>query len=323
MPPSFWYKPPSVPAWLLAPLGWLYDLAGRLLRAGIKSKKAPAPVICVGNVTLGGAGKTPVVAEAARLLREKQVEAHILSRGYGGRAVGPLRVDPTLHAAEDVGDEPLLLCKTAPVWVARRKRDGVRAAFFSGARAIVMDDGLQNLSLHKDLSLLVVDAGFGFGNGLIFPAGPLREKPESALARVDAVILIGAGGVPPGVAASGKPVLRARAETTCAVPLAKRRVLAFCGLGLPEKFFAGLRERGAETVACRPFPDHYAWTEDELDTILKDARELKALPVTTEKDWQRIPSGFRPRVTSCGLRLTFENATALPALLEKVLHAAR
>ncbi len=191
--PSFWGEPPRVLANLLMPIGAVWDAAGRWREAMADPYRSPVPVVCVGNLVAGGAGKTPVTMALATLLAAHGVAPHIVARGYGGRLVGPVRVDPARHDADAVGDEALLLASRAPAWVARDRAAGVRAAAAAGAPMILLDDGLQNPTIGKDLSLVVVDAAYGFGNGRVIPAGPLRERLARGLARADAVILLGAG----------------------------------------------------------------------------------------------------------------------------------
>ncbi|MGE5766800.1 MAG: tetraacyldisaccharide 4'-kinase, partial [Bacteroidota bacterium] len=222
--PEFWHSE-NTAARLLAPLGLAWQAAGAARRAFVRPWRAPVPVICVGNLVAGGAGKTPVVLSLLTLLRARGLRPAALTRGYGGSAAGPLLVDPARHDAATVGDEALLLAATGPTWLARDRVDGAREAVEEGAEVLVMDDGFQNPGLKKDLSLLVVDAGYGFGNGRVMPAGPLRETPAAGFARADAVVIVGGGDVA-GIVARlphGLPVLRARLEPRDRT-LANRRV---------------------------------------------------------------------------------------------------
>jgi len=306
---------------LLSPLGTAFDLAGRLRRAMIRPRVLPIPTICVGNLVAGGAGKTPVVLALIRALAAHDLSVHILTRGYGGAAAGPLRVDPDWHDAVVVGDEALLLARQAPTWVSRDRPAGAEAALAEGAQLLILDDGFQNPTLAKDLSLLVVDGGFGFGNGRLIPAGPLRETIARGLARADATVLLGADatGLSDRLSAAG-PVLRAGL-----VPagdqdaFAGRKVFAFAGIGRPEKFFDSLAGLGAELAVCRAFPDHHPYTVTEVDGLLAEAARLKALPITTEKDAVRLPESLREQVAVLPVEIAWQDEAALAALLAPLL----
>ena len=261
--PAFWSAtPPTLSARLLSPLAWLYGsvTARRMAGAGTRG---PVAIICVGNFVAGGAGKTPTAIALARLLLRRGEMPAFLSRGYGGRLAGPVAVDPARHAAADVGDEPLLLARAAPAFVAHDRVAGARLAASAGASVVIMDDGLQNPSLAKDLAIAVVDGASGIGNGLALPAGPLRAPLERQLGHVGAVVIIGAGAAGERVAAearrAGVPVHAARlvADAAAAAAIRRRPVLAFAGIGRPEKFFATLEDAGAVVVERVAFPDHH------------------------------------------------------------------
>jgi tetraacyldisaccharide 4'-kinase len=292
-------------------------MGGRLRRRMTSPQTVPAPVICVGNLVAGGAGKTPVALALGERLRVQGAAVHFLSRGYGGRARGPLRVDPDRHTAAEVGDEPLLLARTAPTWVARDRVSGATAAVQAGAQLIVMDDGFQNPSLKKDLSLLVIDGGYGFGNGRVMPAGPLREPLADGLARADAVVLIGPDqcGVeamlPPSL-----PLLRAVLAPVSAA-LAGRKVLAFAGIARPEKFFATLQSMGCHIAAQRAFPDHHPYREEEITALIEAAQHADAVPVTTEKDAARLPPAFKSRIETLPVALRWRDEGAVDRLLSR------
>lgn len=322
--PSFWYRPQATPAaWLLAPAGALYDAGSRLRRAWVTPQRAPVPVVCVGNLVAGGAGKTPVVLALGGRLREIGIEAHVLSRGHGGSLSGPVRVDPDRHSAAEVGDEPLLLARAGPAWISRDRPAGARAAAAAGARLILMDDGFQNPSLAKDLSLLVVDGGSGFGNGLILPAGPLRERPAAGLKRADALVVMGPdqAGIGALAARHGLPALGARLVPAAedVARLRGRKVLAFAGIGRPEKFFATLAELGAKIVGAVPLPDHHAYAPDEVMRLVETAQERQAVPVTTEKDLVRLPPEARPMIEALRVELVWDDPAAVDAVLEPIV----
>ena len=319
-PPDFWgpaTRGRLLPK-LLSPLGFVYDLAGRLRRASAKPARVAVPVICVGNLVAGGAGKTPVALDLARRLAALGRSPHLLTRGYGGSERGPLRVDPARHDAATVGDEALLLAEAAPTWIGADRAASAAAAVAAGADLLAMDDGFQNSGLTKDLSLLVVDGGYGFGNRFPIPAGPLRERLGRGLARADAVVLIGedrwdsAALLPPDL-----PLLRARLvpDPDTAEALRNRAVVAFAGIGRPEKFFETLGELGAELAATRAFPDHHPYGVGEVEDLLEEARRRDAVPVTTGKDLVRIPSPLRPRVTTLPVRIRWEDEPRVARLL--------
>lgn len=310
--PEFWRTQNGF-ARLLEPAGLLYAAAGRLRRARTEPYRPGIPVACVGNIVAGGAGKTPVCLSLAHALSG----AHFLTRGYGGVEAGPLAVDLDHHTPEDVGDEALLLADRAPTWVARRRPDGARMAEDAGARCLVMDDGHQNPTLAKDLSLVVVDGGYGFGNRRVLPAGPLREPLAEGLARADAVVLMGqdsagvAKRLPPDM-----PVLRAWLEPGReALRLRGQNVVAFAGIGRPEKFFATLAALGARVIAVHPFADHFPYRHDDIQPILDEAFQLGAVPVTTAKDAVRLPPDQRQQVDVVPVTVRWEDPAALRALL--------
>ncbi|HEV2558957.1 MAG TPA: tetraacyldisaccharide 4'-kinase [Microvirga sp.] len=327
--PAFWWRPePTLPARLLGPAARLYGFAAsrRLERPGWR---APVPVICIGNFTAGGAGKTPTALAVARVLEALGERPAFLSRGYGGRLPGPLRVTPE-HRAAEVGDEPLLLARAAPTFVSRDRPAGARLAAEAGATVIVMDDGLQNPSLVKDLAVAVVDGATGFGNRMPLPAGPLRAPLDRQWPLAHALLVIGGGAL--GVAAAreaeslGKPVLRGRLEPDAgaAARLQGRRVLAFAGIGRPEKFFDALRACGAAVAAERPFPDHHPFTAAEEADLLAEARAGDLLPVTTEKDAARLPPGaLKDAACVLPVALSLDHEAGWRALIEGALARAR
>ena len=313
--PSFWSNPPERPGWqarLLAPAAALWQLGGWIRQARARPWRAPVPVICVGNLTAGGGGKTPMVA--ALLGRLVAHTPHVVSRGHGGRQRGPHRVGPEDTAAE-VGDEPLLLARHGPVWVARDRAAGARAAVGAGAGLILLDDGFQNPNLIKDISLLMIDAGQGFGNGRIIPAGPLREPVAAGLARADAAVLVGDRPLDlPLPAFRAQPMLDA-----AGIP--DQPVLAFAGIARPAKFYDSLRARGTRIAGTRDFPDHHPFTLAEIDAVLAEAARLGATPVTTEKDAVRLPAAHRDRVRAVPMRLELDDWAGLDRLIATRLGA--
>jgi len=323
--PRFWSNPPDRPglaARLLAPLAWVWAAVTRRRLARPPAARLAAPVVCVGNVTAGGAGKTPVVIALAQRLAAQGVAVHVVSRGHGGSLAGPVRVDPLRHSAAEVGDEPLLLAAFAPVWVARDRAAAGRAAEAAGAEVILMDDGLQNPDLAQDLALVVVDAGFGFGNGRVIPAGPLREPVAAGLARAGLVVLVGEPADRAAFRAAwpalGLPVAEARlAPLATGMDWTGLKVLAFAGIGRPEKFYATLRDVGAEIVAARSFPDHEPFEPRILARLETEAAKLGAQLVTTEKDAVRLPKEFRAKVLVLPVRLELEDWAPVDAALAR------
>lgn len=314
--PGFWTRDTML-ARALSPLGALYALAGRARRAFARPWRAPVPVICVGNLTLGGAGKTPVAIDLARRLAARGVAVHAVTRGYGGTEKGPYRIDVRNDGPGRVGDEPLLLAAHVPTWVSRDRAAGMRAAVAAGAGALVADDGFQNPGFAKDLSVVVIDGGAGVGNGRVFPAGPLREPVARGLARADAVVVMGEGGA--SVPAFAGPVLRAHlAPRLSGMSLEGMRVLAFAGIGRPEKFFATVRAMGAEVVDRESFPDHHRYTGAMVNRLIARAEEQGLTPVTTEKDMVKMPPSARGRIWPVPVDVVWEDEGAVEALLDGV-----
>lgn len=321
-PPLFWYQPKSLQARILQPLGLLYAAAtAKRLRQAPKFR-ADIPVICVGNINAGGTGKTPSTIALAQRLTEFGQTPHIISRGYGGSLEGPIEVDPQSHSASDVGDEPLLLSAFARTWVAKDRAAGARAAQDAGATVLLLDDGFQNPHVFKDLQFVVVDAVKGFGNGRVLPAGPLREPADIGLARADAMLVIG----PDPARTKFTPDL----PKTCVrlegrldalptgMPWKGLPVLAFAGIGHPEKFFATLKGLGAEVVRQEALADHQPFTDAILTRLETDARSRGLQLVTTEKDAVRLPDEFRAKVSILPVRLSLIDWGPLDARLAQI-----
>ena len=321
--PVFWGKPPGFLAHVLSPVGVAYDTAGRLRRVMSRPQRPPVPVVCIGNLVAGGTGKTPVALALSDWFTERGVQLHVVIRGYGGRLRGPVRVDPNRHDAMAVGDEALLLTARAPCWVARDRAAGICAAVAAGAGAILLDDGFQNPTVLKTLGLLVVDSGYGFGNGRVIPAGPLRENLRRGLARADAVVMIAAEGEASRTEAlrlgCRAPVLNAVLAPVNGEGLAGKRLLPFAGIGRPEKFFATLQALGADIVGTRAFPDHHPFRIAELEGLGRDAKRLGARLVTTAKDIVRVPPARRPDIEVLKVEIRWLEPTALARLLNPIV----
>jgi len=331
--PRFWHGASSLNSSLLSPIAALYGAiaARRMQRGGLD---AGVPVICVGNYHVGGAGKTPTVLALAKLLRDLGETPVVLSRGYGGKLHGPVKVDPERHTAADVGDEPLMLAATLPVVVSRQRADGVPMARSLAATVILLDDGFQSPAVTKDASLIVIDGHRGLGNGRVFPAGPLRAPLRPQIARTDALIIVGNGTaadtVAAEIAARGKPVLRAHLAPNQAsvASLRGQRVLAFAGIGDPARFFGTLQASGVDVVRSRAFADHHVFSKAEIDSLIAEAASEALTLVTTEKDLARLRSGgglpdWAKAIVPFAVTLEFEDAAGLRKFVADRLFNAR
>ncbi|BAT57863.1 tetraacyldisaccharide 4'-kinase [Variibacter gotjawalensis] len=331
--PGFWWDRNSLAAKALQPIGAAY---GALTRQRLQKpgRKVDIPIVCIGNPTVGGGGKTPTAIATAALLVQAGARPVFLTRGYGGRHAGPMRVDPAYHRARDVGDEPLLLARAYPTIMSRKRLDGgLHAARVAGADFVVMDDGFQNPSLVKDFSVLVLDAGRGIGNGLVFPAGPLRSPLIPQLRLAHALLVIGDGSAADNVIAAadrvGLPVFRGRLEPSAEMveELQGKPVLAFAGIADPEKFFGTLRQHGIEPRVTHAFGDHHRFTKAEAEKLLAEAKEKKLTLVTTQKDFVRLDgdgplAALRKATATLPVRLVFDDPEEFLRLaVEKIKRA--
>ena len=304
---------------MLAPVGSLYGASVWLKHRLAIPWRTRAAVVCVGNLTVGGTGKTPVTIAIGQALQHAGVPVALLARGYGRKHSGAMVVDLWTQDARMVGDEALLLARIAPTVVARNRAEGARLARAQGARVIVMDDGHQNFSISKDLSLVVVDGTTAFGNGRIVPAGPLRESVRQGLARADAVVIMGVGS--PQLVGFAGPVLRARLAADR--QFNGQRVFAFAAIGRPAKFFDTLRTLGAELAGNEGFPDHHVYSPRELKGLRRRAERANATLFTTEKDFVRLRQEDRAGIEILPVRAVFEDRPALEQLLHRVIAKAR
>lgn len=304
-PPQFWHNTKSWLPYLLKPLSWLYEAGTRFHKKISKPYHASVPVISVGNLVLGGAGKTPVTIALANELKKMGWTPHIITRGYGGKLSGPLQVNPDHHSFENVGDEPLLLAKIAPTWISKKRSQAVPFAIQAGANILLLDDAHQNNTLKKDISIVVINALQGFGNGHVFPAGPLRQSVSAGLKAANLVIVIGQESLPTDLSSLKCPLIHAHI-----VPLNPNPcpVIAFTGIGYPEKFRQTLIEAGYDIKEFISFPDHYPFSQDDL-TLLKSKAYLAKIPlITTEKDAMRLSSSDRETILTLFMRLEFEGS---------------
>jgi tetraacyldisaccharide 4'-kinase len=317
--PRFWQNPDAMSGRLLQPLGWMYRLVTRHRIQQPVRYASCLPVICVGNVTIGGTGKTPVVHALVKILRDHGKQPAILLRGYGGTVKGPLAVDGSTHKVQDVGDEALLHASIATTIVSANR---VAGAHFiekdSWTTHIVMDDGLQNPHLEKTISLLVIDGEVGFGNERIFPAGPLRETVEDVTRRVRAAVIIGQDNYNL-VTRLGFlfPVFRAELKAKNADMFDGKPVLAFAGIGRPEKFFASLEQVGAHVFEAVSFGDHHPYADAEIEKILQRAEKGRMISVTTRKDWVRLPKRYQSAVQVLDVELKWHDEQQILAFLRQ------
>ena len=328
--PRFWSRevdPKSREAapllrFLLSPLAWTYaEITRRKIRAA-DALDVSATVICIGNLTAGGVGKSPVVAGLRkRIQRALGVRVATLSRGYKGRLKGPLRVDPTIHSAIDVGDEPMMLASSGEAWIGADRAAAGQAMSADGVDVILMDDGHQNPGLAKDLSIIVVDATIGFGNGYVIPKGPLRETVADGLQRAGAIIVMGDGGEPVILHDTGLPLYRGKILAS-ETPNAGRYV-AFAGIGRPEKFFDTLTELGVDLRDSVPFPDHHSFSDPDMRYLRRLAKDHGARLITTEKDYARMPEAMREDLIFLPIEVQFDRETDLDNLLADVINARR
>jgi len=323
-PPAFWHREAGVLSGLLSPVGALYAAATRRRLAQGPRERVGVPVICVGNINAGGTGKTPTVIALAERLRDRGIAAHAVTRGHGGKLEGPVRVEERRHTAAETGDEPLLLAAFLPTWVARDRAAGARAAVAEGAQVILLDDGFQNPALAYDLSIVVVDARIGFGNGCVIPAGPLREPVAVGLARADILLSIGDTAAQAGFAdrwgdAIAVPQVTGRLEPLpTGLPIQDLPVLAFAGIGHPEKFFQTLKAMGANIKATHALTDHQPLSDALMTRMLREARTIGAQVVTTEKDAVRLPPALRAQVMTVPVRLRLTDWDPVDAALDRI-----
>lgn len=301
--PAFWHDDSTL-AKLLTPLSWLYAIGRKIHVLSASPCKPAIPTICIGNVTAGGAGKTPTVTAISAILKSAGHNPHIITRGHGGNITSPIMVDIKRHSATDVGDEALLHAENFPCWVARDRLEGIEAAARAGADIAIMDDGLQNPHIEPTISLLVVDGGYGIGNGRLLPAGPLREPLANVLKRIEASIIIGHDEHNIAMALDSVIVFKADVVAT-ANSLSGKKIFAFAGIGRPEKFYNTLKSIGADLVRTKDFPDHFSYRTSDLQPIMDYCAAHSLTPVTTSKDYVKIPAIMRDKIIKLPVSLKF------------------
>lgn len=312
--PKYWQSN-SVVSRLLQPVGSVYGLLTRLRLRLIKPQKVEVPVICIGNITAGGTGKTPVSISIAKLLGGELYHPYFVTRGYGGKLQNII-VNNKKHTAAEVGDEPLLLTQQTPVVVNADRFAGAELALKEGADVIIMDDGFQNPSLFKDLSFLVFDGTYGIGNGRIIPAGPLRETFADGIKRADAVIILGKDKHNLAQR-SGLPVFFGHTEAVQTACVENLNVLAFAGIGHPQKFYHTLSQQGFNILETVDFPDHHFYTHKELDALLEKAQKLQAEIYTTSKDYVKIPNSYKKDIKVLEIAVVWDNPEELIRFIRK------
>lgn len=314
--PKFWNKK-GILSTILSPLSYAYLKISKWKRGQVEPTKLPVPVVCVGNLVLGGAGKTPTVIAIVDILKKMGHTPHIVSRGYGAVVQGLKKVDPVRHHYLQVGDEPLMLSQFAPTWVSSNRTKAAKAAIMAGATVIVMDDGFQSNYLHKDLNILVIDALQGFGNECVFPAGPLREPIEEGLERADLCVIIGETPFSHHLLESA---IHARFKPKQELKTQGERVIGFAGLGYPEKFKRSLENAGYKIIDFIPYADHYPYTITEIERLIKKAQSKNAKLITTSKDAIRIPSRYLSKINVFKVFLEFEEHELMQKAIEERLN---
>lgn len=322
--PTFWYRPQSSTAplveKLLTPVSWLYAVGHALNQRLHKAQKIDVPVICIGNLVAGGSGKTPSALSLMSLIKQSGMvqNPHFLTRGYGGAHKGALEVNPRRHSAADCGDEALLLARTAPTIASRNRAAGGQFAAQNGAGLIILDDGLQNPSIYKDINIVVINGEMGFGNGRLLPAGPLRESLQNGLKNADAFILIGEDKRDILATLPDKPVFQARFSTAPDdLPPKDKAYIAFAGLGYPQKFFTYLRDDlGYDVIETISFADHHTYTQQDMNNLQATAKQHGAALITTEKDYVRLPSALNFKINTLPITLSWQNEAALITFLK-------
>lgn len=331
--PPFWWEQPDWRAYALYPFSAIYGAVAKHRMVSARREPIALPVLCVGNFTVGGTGKTPVAIALARQAARMGRKPGFLSRGHGGSFSEPRIVDPSHDSARQVGDEPLLLAEAAPVAVTANRVAGARLLIDCGCDFLIMDDGFQSARIHIDYALLVVDGRRGLGNGHVIPGGPMRAPLLAQLRMADALLKMGEGEAADPVvrmaSRANKPVFEAFARPRQPEVFSGRRFLAFAGIGDPRKFFDTVRAAGGDVVQSRAFPDHHAFTEEDFDDLARLAETEGLEPITTAKDAARLRHGtaaaqaFLERLVVLEIDAIFDNGYAPERIIADTLAAWR
>ncbi len=331
--PDFWWQPEAGAAAIaLWPASRIWGAAAAWRMGRGADFRPPVPVLCVGNLVVGGAGKTPTAIAMVRAVRGRGLRPGILASGYGGAARAPVLVDPSRHRAAEVGDEALVLAAAAPTVIAARRPAGARRLLDEGVNFLILDDGFQDPSVAKDVTIVAVDAGAGVGNGRVIPAGPLRAPLNGQLRRSDTLLIIGEGDrAEPLIrtaARSGRPVMRAKLAPNSVRAWRKGRALAYAGIGRPQKFFDTLAAINVDLAHARAFPDHHRFTAAEAAQLLDTSKAEGLRLITTEKDYARLAgengvlAQLRERSEPFPVTLKFDNPTAVGELIDEAIRRA-
>ncbi|MDG2475342.1 MAG: tetraacyldisaccharide 4'-kinase [Paracoccaceae bacterium] len=326
--PYFWLKPKfksSFFPYLLYPISLVWMAFSVLNKIIILPYKSPVPIICVGNITVGGNGKTPTAIKLRSLLKELGYNPHILSRGYKASLKGPHFVNPTKDSFREVGDEALMMSMSGPTWISRNRRLGIKSAIASDADIIILDDGFQNNSIKKDFSILVIEASIGFGNGYLIPAGPLRENIKSGLNKANLIITLGEKSAQTDFANANRfieklPKIKGRlVPETTDYKLKDRSVIAFAGIAHPKKFKTTLETLGANIIIFKKFTNHKAFKINALENLIMIAEKKQAILVTTEKDFVRIPKHLQHNFQVIKVNLEIQTPNLLIEKLKTII----
>ena len=320
--PNFWKKNNNliekIIIIILLPLSFLYFLISKIDRKIRKTRKVGIPVICVGNINTGGSGKTPLVIYLINLLKKKKINVHIISRGYLGKLRGPIQVDVKKHSYNDVGDEALLLAKETNTWISKNRFEGGLMATLHGADIIILDDGLQNYSLHQDLKIIVVDGGFGFGNELLLPAGPLRENINSGIKKSDILILFNKDENDIEKKIKNKiPIIHGNSKIKKFKNLKNKKIIGFSGIGRSERFYYSLKEKKLNVLKFFSYPDHYSYNKKKINNLINYAKKISAILVSTLKDKQRINFDQRKKISFLDIEIKIKKEKSIINFLKK------
>jgi tetraacyldisaccharide 4'-kinase len=319
--PKFWYlKKVTLLSQILYPLSLLFRLGTKLRNITSHAERFSFPVICIGNIVVGGAGKTPVAIKIAEILKIAGYKPHFISKGYAGLVKKSTLVE-LWHSPKSVGDEPLLLSQIAPTWVGIDRNNSIQLAKNKGADCIIMDDGFQNPTIHKDFSIIVINASQEFGNEKVMPAGPLRENIKKGLSRTNLIIVIGEikdslqKNIPAHI-----PIIQAKFKINNENKIFKgQKITAFAGIAYPEKFFTSLKEQGGKIIKEITYPDHHIYDENDLLSLAEIANKTQSILVSTQKDFVRIPKSYRALVNTLEGKISFEKENIIKEILINII----